>query len=180
MVNYANGVIYMIKGKSINKNYIGSTTIGIYKRLAGHKSSSNNCSSKEIIESGEYSIEVLEIYPTTSSYELRLRERFYIENNECVNKNIPTMTQTEHNRINRSNPDYRLKENANQKIYENKPERKIIMQSYRDNPENKKKALAYRKNYNEVNKEIIKVKNKTTYEAKKLIKKQLLDKIEVK
>jgi hypothetical protein len=48
-----------------------------------------------IIERGNYSYSLIETVECQDRPQLETRERFYIENNECVNKVIPTRTQKE-------------------------------------------------------------------------------------
>ena len=40
-------------------------------------------------------MELLENYPCNNKYELETRERYHIENNECINRMIPTRTSKE-------------------------------------------------------------------------------------
>ena len=60
-------------------------------------------SSYEILGGGNYTIVLVELSPCNSKMELHQRERYYIENNECVNKVVPTRTREEYNVMNRSN-----------------------------------------------------------------------------
>ncbi len=90
MVNYQNGKIYKIYNDTIpNKYYYGSTTQILTKRLYHHKSKKNNTSSK-ILKNENMKIVLVELFPCNSKMELEKRERYYIKNNECINKNIPT------------------------------------------------------------------------------------------
>jgi fibrillarin-like rRNA methylase len=50
----------------------------------------------KILENDNYEIVLVEILETETKQELHQRERFYIENNDCVNKNIPTRTKKEY------------------------------------------------------------------------------------
>jgi len=103
MVNYQNGKIYKIVGN--NLTYYGSTCEPtLAKRLTKHKCALNEykkgqrrfITSFKIIESGEYNIVLVEKHSCKSKDELHKRERFYIENNECVNKVIPGRTHKEY------------------------------------------------------------------------------------
>ena len=67
-------------------------------------------------------------------FELHTRERFYIENNECVNKVIPTRTAKEYRDANRD---------------------KIVVQKKQYCESNKEKILDQKKQYYEDNKERI-------------------------
>ena len=91
MPNYALGKVYKITGGGLT--YIGSTCEPtLARRLAGHVGDykqGKNISSRIIIETGQYEITLIELYPCSSRDELRARERFHVEQNVCVNKNMP-------------------------------------------------------------------------------------------
>lgn len=104
MIDYSNSKIYKIVCKTTGKIYIGSTTQKyLSSRLAqhiiqynGYKENKNTfCTSFIIIKGETYEIVLIEKYPCSSKDELHARERYYIENNECVNKVIPTQTLQE-------------------------------------------------------------------------------------
>lgn len=76
-------LIYRIFNDS--NNYIGSTK-NLYHRMAVHKCKTAKymCSSKIIIESGEYEVEILE----ECEEDMRLeREQYWMDKHDCVNKN---------------------------------------------------------------------------------------------
>ena len=89
--------IYKITDNTNNNKYIGSTCKTLKNRLAVHKSHykyflkglCNNVKSFDIIKNENYKIELLENCDIKTKKELLERERFYIENNNCLNKNIP-------------------------------------------------------------------------------------------
>tara|TARA_R100001594_G_scaffold3518_7_gene13131 strand:+ start:881 stop:1279 length:399 start_codon:yes stop_codon:yes gene_type:complete len=90
--------IYKIIDNTNGNIYIGQTQKSLYTRLHNHTSSYlqylNNkregiCSSFKIIKNGDYKIELIE---KTND---KNRERYWIENTECINKNIPLQTKTE-------------------------------------------------------------------------------------
>jgi len=104
MPNYQNGKIYMIESKEGNVRYYGSTTQTLKERLTLHKSNKKRYengkkisykTSHQILDYEDYQISLVEDFPCSSKKELETRERWYIENNECVNKNIPTRTMNE-------------------------------------------------------------------------------------
>ena len=99
MVNYQNGKVYKLVCNTTGFVYYGSTCeITLARRLADHKTKYNQkkqLTSSKIIENGNYGIFLVEMYPCNSRDELNMRERFYIENNECVNKMIPIRTKEE-------------------------------------------------------------------------------------
>ena len=101
MVNYQYAKIYKIVDNTNGNIYIGSSCEPILsRRLAQHKSdykrylkgNHNFITSFEIIKNGNYEIVLIESYPCNSKDELHSREKFYIENNKCVNKFIPNRT----------------------------------------------------------------------------------------
>ena len=94
---YSNAKIYKITGGGLT--YYGSTVQKyLSKRMSHHKSSANKTSSKQIVNFPDCCIILVEVFPCNSKDELRARERYYIENNECVNKCIPGRTQQESRR----------------------------------------------------------------------------------
>jgi len=55
--------------------------------------------SRQIINRGNFQIELVENYSCETKHELHKRERFYIDNNECINHVIPTRTQKEYSEL---------------------------------------------------------------------------------
>ena len=109
MPNYSNGKIYKIVCDTTNKVYIGSTTLSLCKRLAQHKRDFNLykdgkkrfSSSYDLIENENYKIVLLEHVKCNNREELLQRERFYIENKECVNRLIPIRGKEEKKELDR-------------------------------------------------------------------------------
>lgn len=93
--NLSKGIVYKISCNKTGKKYIGSTTQSLAKRKALHKMNNNTSSSKEIIDLGDWSIEVIEEVTFDNKKDLLNRERYYIEINACVNKNRPIITNEE-------------------------------------------------------------------------------------
>ena len=89
--------IYKIVDNTNGNKYIGSTCSSLKTRLSKHKSAykrflnglCGNTKSFEIIKNNNYKIELIEDCDIKTKQELLARERFYIENNNCLNKNIP-------------------------------------------------------------------------------------------
>ncbi len=85
--------------------YYGSTQQQVCKRLNDHRrdydrwKKTNNrrlfTSSFLIIDMGEYEYATLESMEFEEKFELKNRERFYIENNTCVNCRVPNRTNKE-------------------------------------------------------------------------------------
>lgn len=102
MPNYQDGKIYKIIDNTSGLTYFGSTTKKyLSKRLSCHvwecyARPDKGLSIRPIIEGGDYSIHLVENYPTTNKKDLLERERYYIENNTCVNINIPGRTKKDY------------------------------------------------------------------------------------
>ena len=103
--DYSEGKIYRIQCNITGDNYYGSTKEKyLSRRLSRHRhyvdeidkgSKIGKCTSYDIIKRGDYKIILVEKYPCETKYELEKRERYYIENNDCVNKIVPTRTTKE-------------------------------------------------------------------------------------
>jgi hypothetical protein len=168
MPNYQQGKIYKIT--SGEQTYIGSTCEPtLARRLSGHVYQYKYWKQGKIIrpttsllliESGNYEITLVELYPCRSKDELTARERHWIETTPCVNKNIPGRTHKEYMDTNR---DIQL-------------EKKKI--NYKNNKED---YSAKAKNYYEINKQKLKDKSMEYYNANKdKINQQLRDKRKIK
>jgi hypothetical protein len=99
MVNYQNGKIYKICSDNTDKVYIGSTCVKyLSQRLQAHLEKykeyinlnryNQKYSSFEILECGDYRIELIENHPCNSKDELHKREGYFIKELNSVNKNI--------------------------------------------------------------------------------------------
>ena len=87
-------------------------------------------------------------------FELHTRERFYIENNECVNKVIPTRTTKEYREDNKEEIAVKKKQYRE----DNKEEIAVQRKQYRE--DNKEEILVRNKQYREDNKDKIAIKKK--------------------
>ena len=76
--------------------YYGSTIQQVSIRMGKHRDSSNSCISKIIIDRNNYQYATLEKVEYEDKFELRNRERWWVENNICVNKLIPNRTKKEY------------------------------------------------------------------------------------
>ena len=100
MVNYQEGKIYKIINDSIpGMVYYGSTCNTFARRIVQHKRL--RYSSRVLFEYGNPQMILVEKYPCNDKMELTMRERYYIENNECVNKQIPGRTDKEYREANK-------------------------------------------------------------------------------
>lgn len=132
MPNYQDGKIYKIVGNGMT--YYGSTTIPLSKRFYDHKHQTT-CSSKEIVCHEDCEILLVENYPCETRQELLKRERFYIDNFQCINKVRPYVSAEE--------------KKEKQQVYDtyrNRTEKR--RQMFRDR-ELKPERIAYRKAYEE-------------------------------
>ena len=145
MPDYQQAKIYRIVNDSMPGTvYYGSTTQKLSMRMATHRcyAKTKNFSSKQLFESGKAIIVLVEEYPCNSKEELLKRERYYIEKNDCVNKNIPGRTIK----------DWRIDNQDYQKNYyqDNKEKHKEYFKEYR--VKNKEKLAEYQQSYRDENK----------------------------
>ena len=156
MVNYQEGKIYkIINDKMPNLVYYGSTCNTFHKRMAQHKELT--CSSRVLFEYGNPQIILVEKYPCNDKMELTQRERFYIENNDCVNKCIPGQTRKEYKEFNKEKIALQKKQ-----YHENNKEHLSVKHNeWLKN--NKEHISTYNNEYKKTNKEKIQLqKNKKT------------------
>ena len=124
---YANGKIYAIKSYKTDKYYIGSTTKSLNERFSKHKSGflQNNryTTCHQILNYGNYYIELLEAFQCENRKQLRKREGEYIRQylNNIVNDRIAGRTAKELYDVNREQNIKR----ASDYYHENKNEIKI-------------------------------------------------------
>jgi hypothetical protein len=117
--------IYRIIDNTNGNIYIGKTKQKyLCDRLSSHKSL-KDCSSREILKNEDYKIELIEETDDIN------RERYWILNTNCINKQIPGRTRKEY------------KEDNREEILQYQSE-------YREN--NKKKAKEYKTEYNDYRK----------------------------
>jgi len=131
MVNYQNSKIYKIVCDETNTVYFGSTTQSLSVRLAGHKSH-KNCMVKDMTNPKIY---LIEDYPCDRKEQLIMRERYYIENNECINKRIPGRTHKERHQVNKESIQIFQKQyyqNVIKNNLEKLEDRKKYKKTYRD------------------------------------------------
>lgn len=120
------GKVYKIVCNETNLCYIGSTTNKyLSTRLGQHVFRFNNkemrqYASSKIIEGGNYKIELLEELEYDEKPLLLERERHWIENTDCENKNIPSRTKEEYRELNKEKQkkymDVYYKENKQKQI----------------------------------------------------------------
>ena len=93
MPNYKNGKVYEIVCNITGDRYIGSTTLILSQRLVQNRSL--KCSSKVIIERNDYYINLLESCPCENKDELRMCERKWYDNLDCINQLKPFISDEE-------------------------------------------------------------------------------------
>lgn len=168
MVNYNNGKVYKIQSPC-GLVYYGSTTQKLSRRMTMHRydvKRNKNLTSIPVVKAGGI-ISLVELVPCNSKEELHARERFYIDNNECVNKNKPRRKEEYLNyrkrwcEENKEHVQLKRKE-----YYKNNKEKRIAYskQYYEDNKEHVKE---YVKEYHKNNKEHVKKYVKKYYEKNK-------------
>jgi hypothetical protein len=95
-MDYQNGKIYRIVCEETHRVYIGSTCSTLVKRLSNHKSriksGKNDCTCKDFINP---KIFLIEDYPCDRKDQLLMRERYHMENTDCVNLQRPIQTREE-------------------------------------------------------------------------------------
>ena len=99
MPDYSTSKIYKIICDTTQETYIGSTINPLSRRLGKHisdaKHKSRVCASKQIIDRGNFKIELLEEFPCNTKQELLFKEREWIEQSDCINKVKPIVTDEE-------------------------------------------------------------------------------------
>jgi hypothetical protein len=137
------GIIYKIVCCITGEVYFGSTTKSLNIRIANHKACCKKWKDGErgyitsfsIIERGNFSYSLMETVEYEDKKYLQERERWFIENNECINKYIPLRSVGEYrNSHKEQSQEYRDK---------HKEERKEKDKLYREL--NKDKINEYRK-----------------------------------
>lgn len=145
MSDYKNGKIYEIVCNITGEVYIGSTVQSLEERLCKHKcKKTHTCTSKQIIDRGNYYIELLETYPCETKHELLLKETEYQKNIKCINKVMACRSKQEW-----------IKDN-----------KEIILQKTKEYfKDNKEIILQRNKEYRDANKELISQRHKIKVEC---------------
>ena len=161
MSKYLNGKIYKLHSYDNELIYIGSTIQILSQRYAGHKANfkkNKNVTSKILFQNSDnVIITLIKLFPCHCKSELEAEERLYIQNVECVNKQIPTRTKKE----------YRLdnKDKIHKYYQDNKEHNKDKIQKYYQ--DNKEHIKTTRKQYYNNNKEYLRTNQKQYYNNNK-------------
>lgn len=169
---YSKGKIYKIVDVGYNKCYIGSTCEELSQRMARHrhtynsflngKSSHVRC--YDLFKEFGYEnckIELIEYFECNDRNELRKREGYHIQKNECVNRNIAGRTNQEYREVHKEVK----QEYDKQYREENKDRKRETDKQYREKNDDVIKAK--KKEYRMKNKAKIKEHDKLYYEQNK-------------
>ena len=100
MKDYSKTIMYKLVGSEMT--YYGHTTKTLEWRKDMHIADAirgkkrRQCTASQIVLAGDFEIVLLEEYPCSNKKEVQKRERWWISNNECVNKVIPGRTWSEY------------------------------------------------------------------------------------
>ena len=140
MPDYSKSKIYHIVCNITGDTYYGSTVQKISQRMTTHRKKDNICCSKPIIERGDYHYGLVEDYKCDNLEQLLMRERYYVDNNDCVNKRSPITSKEE--------------KTAYQKIWHEEHKEEVAAQKKVYNEEHKEEIAAKAKVYYEENREM--------------------------
>ena len=157
MPNYSNGKIYHIVCNITGETYYGSTVQKICVRMGGHRKKDSECCSKQILERGDYYYGLVEDYKCDNLEQLLMRERYYVDNNDCVNKRSPIRTKEE----------LAAKKAASAKTYREENKEELLAKAKVYHEEHKEEVAARGKVYREKHKEEVAAKDKAYREANK-------------
>lgn len=178
MVNYSNSKIYKIVNNNCEDGnvYFGSTVQPLHKRLYQHKKKYESwkagkfpfITSFKLYDQDYENVKIIlvEELECENKQQLIKRERYYIENNKCVNKNIPTRTNKEYREDNKDKyKEYynKNKEELLKKRKEWRDDNKEYMKEYRN--KNKEELLKKKKEYYNKIKEALSKKRKIKIEC---------------
>ena len=149
MPDYQQSKIYRIINDELpDLVYYGSTVQKLCYRMSHHRRKCNTCASAQLFTKGKAKIVLVENFPCECKEELLQRERYYIENNKCVNKIRPI---TSHAEMLERKKQHRL-ENPEQ--YKNKDadhyernQEQILLQKKEYYKKNKEKILLQKRQY---------------------------------
>jgi hypothetical protein len=136
------GLIYEIVCNVTSERYIGSTfEPTVARRITVHRWKKNECCSKQIIDRGNYTYGLLETIFVNSRDELRMCERKWYDQLDCINKQRPYCSLDE---LKEYKKEYREQNRDNKK-----EQQKVYYQQNRDKLNEKQKAY-YEQNKNEI------------------------------
>ena len=134
-IRYKNGKIYEITSSNTDMIYVGSCIITLKHRLYNHERR-KDCSSKSIIECGDYNMNLIKYFSCNNKRELELEEQYWINKYRTDGKNV----------INQQNA-YTIKKEYKKEYYINNREKNIEWQNnYHVN--NREKNIERMREYN--------------------------------
>jgi len=165
------GFIYKIYDNTNGNVYYGSTKDTLSKRMAGHRThykrwvagKTKCCKSFDIIKNEDYAYSLVEQVEYENRMELLQRERWYIENNECVNKNVPARTKKESHKAYREEHKEERNEYSKEYYIDNiETEKERVREYYHNNREH---SITRNRKWKDDNKEKLKIQRKENYDA---------------
>ena len=145
--------------------YFGSTTQELRFRLTHHKTMAKNIEKAPrshllFADGATVTINSAEDLPDcTDKYELEARERWHIEHNECVNKNLPGRTREEWRE---ENKEHVLEQKRG---HYQKNRQRLLEQQKKNRAKQIEKITEYQKGFYQDNKERINARNRANYQA---------------
>ena len=168
MPDYSKSKIYHIVCNITGDTYYGSTVQKISQRMNCHRKKDSECCSKQIIERGDYHYGLVEDYKCDNLEQLLMRERYYVDNNDCVNKNSPFTSKEEVKAYNKLwREEHKEEEAAKKKVYQQEHKEELAAYKKVYQQEHKEELAAKTKAYREANKEKISAQRKAKYLLKK-------------
>jgi len=173
--NYENTKIYKIVCNVSGLIYIGATTKKyLSQRLDAHISSfksfkagknTRETTSYKVLEAGDYYIELLELCNCSNIEEQSVKERYYVDLIDCVNKYIPGRTTKEYLQDNKNKiKEYKIRNQEKideyQKEYKIKNKEKIKQNFKEYQIKNREKLRLKLNEYNRINRDIINKKQR--------------------
>ena len=151
--------IYKIIDNTNNNIYYGSTKTTLEKRLKQHINAYNSylnhnirkCCVVDILRNNNYNIELVENVDENVNH--KDRERYYIENNICININIPNRTVKEYQKKHYENNKNVYIEQSKKWRENNKEQNYLLKKQWAE--KNKEKLKAYYNEYLDKNRDII-------------------------
>ena len=134
MVDYLKSKIYKATGGGLT--YYGSTTQTLSKRKAIHiydKKRGKNGAINPILDCEDCKIELVEEYPCNKKEDLLLKERWWIDNNFCVNIITPIVLEDE--------------KKISRRIYQQNHKEMSAISTKKWEEKNKEKRKEYHKNW---------------------------------
>ena len=151
MPDYSKSKIYKLVNSTSDDCYYGSTCNELYKRKGDHKGAFNRwkngknsfITSFQLFEENEDNVDIIlvEEFPCKNKQQLHARERWWIENNQCLNKFIPGRSGSEYYLDNKD----KILEHRQQYYLDNKD--KILERKQKYYLDNKEKISKLKQQY---------------------------------